>query len=99
MADFWTTAAGILLRLAFLADDIESGEFNEAIVTIATSKLRDAEFTMTGPEINFPLPDDQTCDFCAPFLGKSFRLGDFPIDLPAHNRCRHWWSVVPVGVA
>jgi len=84
---FWTTAAGILARLAMFAESLEWGSFNEAIIKISTSQLRNVEFQMMGPTTG------NICELCDENVGKVFRLGEFMIDLPAHPNCRHWWDI------
>lgn len=88
---FWATMEGVLARLAMLAESLEWGEFNQATIRISTEQLKTIDFQMMGPiRANI-------CPICEMYVGQVYKLGEFPIDLPLHPNCVHWWDVYQPG--
>jgi len=82
---YWSSESGITIRLEMLSHNITWGYFNNAVkVSASTFGIKYLKFV--GPVVG-------ACPYCEPRVGRTYRLGQFMPDLPAHPWCRHWWDL------
>ncbi len=84
--DFWTSAAGIELRLQDLAESLTWTAINETIEILGEESGLIDELDWVS-EI-----DDVTCKYCLGQSGRSYKIGGLLPAMPAHNKCRCHWS-------
>lgn len=84
---FWTSDAGILLRLEDLAQMVVWRTVNNAIQIIGS------EIGAKGFEWITEI-DNKTCDYCDGQSGRRYRVGQFMPQIPAHPNCRCHWDML-----
>lgn len=83
---YWTTPAGIKVRLADLAEDLAFRTYNNAIQVYASSAgVKEFKWLTVW--------DERTCDYCASMNGRTYRRGQFMPANPAHPGCRCTWDI------
>lgn len=85
---YWSSEDGITKRLEMLGETLVMDFFNNA-VQVQASAFGINDYKMVGPGAD----DPKICPYCAQYVGRTYRLGQFMPHLPAHIHCRHFWDI------
>lgn len=86
---FWTSEAGLLVRLEDLSWTLHTQVYNNAIQVRVN-----ADPALSIVEFGYVTEgDNRVCEDCSRFEGRRFRRGQFMPNLPRHPGCRCYWDL------
>ena len=87
---FWETKKGLLERIGLMADQIQLGTFNNAVLMFGTA-VGATDFVISGDLI------PTSCAWCIMHVGQTYHRGQFMPALPKHPHCPHYYMIGRIG--
>ncbi len=97
-ADYWKTPVGIAERISMIGEDFTFRVYNNALAVYGSDTYSSLQWMGYGQIESPSQADIRTCKFCRSKIGHIYKTGGQYIPpLPAHNRCRCSWKLIPRG--
>ncbi len=83
-AEYWKSNAGIIERINMIGEDFTFRTYNNALAAYGSHVFSSMQW------MGYP----DACEKCAPYIGRTYRSGQYIPKLPKHPNCRCTWKLI-----